>query len=55
METKGFVRLPNHSELQEVSSNLANLTSTQFKATRFQAVTLESTAFTGQKKICFPN
>jgi hypothetical protein len=55
MKTKGFVRLPNHSEFQEVSSNLANLTSTQFKATRFQAVTLESTAFTGQKKICFPN
>jgi len=35
METKGFVRLPNHSELQEVSSNLANLTSAQFKATSF--------------------
>ena len=35
METKGFVRLPNYSELQEVSNNLVNLTSEQFKATSF--------------------
>jgi hypothetical protein len=35
IETKGFVRLPNYSELQEVSSNLVNLTSGQFKATSF--------------------
>jgi len=35
METKGFVRLPNYSELQEVSSNFASLTSKQFKAISF--------------------
>jgi len=35
METKGFVRLPNYSELEEASSNLMSLTSGQFKTTSF--------------------
>jgi hypothetical protein len=35
IETGGLVRLPNDSELQEVSSNLMSLTSLQFKTTSF--------------------
>ena len=35
MDTKGFVRLPNYSELQEASSNLMSLTPWQFKTTLF--------------------
>jgi len=35
METKGFVRLPDYSELQEASSNLMSLTSWQLKRTSF--------------------
>lgn len=35
MATKGFVRLPDYSELQEASSNLVNLTPEQFRATSF--------------------
>jgi hypothetical protein len=31
LETKGYVRLPNYAELQEVSSYLANLTPTEIK------------------------
>ena len=50
MKTKGFVRLPNHSELQEVSSNLANLTSTQFKETSFPSGDLGIYRFYWTKK-----
>ena len=35
METKGSVRLPDYSELQEASNDLINLTSGQFQATSF--------------------
>src|ERR1035437_463468 len=35
MNTKGLVRLPTHSEIQDVSSNLTTLTPSQFRTTSF--------------------
>jgi hypothetical protein len=40
MDTKGLVRLPTHSELHEVSSNLTTLTASQFRAASFPALDL---------------
>jgi hypothetical protein len=40
MKTKGLVRLPVLSELQEVSSNLTSITSSQFKTASFPVLDL---------------
>jgi hypothetical protein len=40
MGTNIFVRLPSYAELQETSSNLANLTETQLKTASFPSADL---------------
>jgi hypothetical protein len=52
MGTNIFVRLPSYAELQETSSNLANLTGTELKTASFPSATSAFIVFIGQGTIC---